>query len=130
MAAQQEVFRFVHKFMNLCRNGESANLSMQCNQGKATINLQLNLQQYPPPSFRPYPPPRQHPPPYHQPSPSRLRQYARHAQTQVQNEKVSKSEKVDLFSPNANNDTILRSNATKQVVVSSDSKITADKAAH
>ena len=102
---------------------------MQCDHGKATINLQLNLQQYPPPSFKPYPPPpRQHPQPYHQPSPSRLRRSARRAQTRVQNEKVFKTGKEDLFSPN--NDANSRSDATEQVVASNYSKIKAEKPAN
>ena len=98
--------------MNLCRNGESAKLSMQCDHGKATINLQLNLQQYPPSSFRPYPPPpRQHPRPYQQPRPSRLRRSARRAQ--AQNEKIAKTAGTD---------------ATEQVVTSSCSLKSAEKA--
>ena len=109
MAAHEEVFSFVYKFMNLCKNGQSANLSMQCNHGKIALNLQLNIQQCPPPPF--VPPPRQHPGPYQQPSPSRLRRSARRAQSQ--NEKVAKTAGTD---------------ATEQVVTSSCSLKSAEKA--
>ena len=97
MAAPHEVFSFVNKFLNLSGNGESANLSLQCDHGKVTINLQLHLEQCPPPPYYPHPPPRPQPRPHHQPSPSRLRRTTRraHARAQVEDEKVLKTEKFE-----------------------------------
>ena len=113
MAAPQEVLSFVHKFLNLCRNGESANLSLQCDHGKVAINLQLHLRQCPPPPLHPHRQPRQHPRPFQQPSPSRLRRSARRAHAHAQNEKVTKTEKVKPFANN--NDTMASADKTEQV---------------
>ena len=113
MAAPQEVLSFVHKFLNLCRNGESANLSLQCDHGKVAINLQLHLRQCPPPPLHPHLQPRQHPQPFQQPSPSRLRRSARRAHAHAQNEKVAKTEKVKPFANN--NDTMASADKTEQV---------------
>ena len=75
MAAHQEVYNFVN-FMSLSKNGENANLSLQCNHGRAVVNLQVHLRQYPPSPYHPHRPPRQSPEtsPYQHPNPTRLRQ--------------------------------------------------------
>ena len=76
MAAHQEIYNFVNKSMNLCKNGENANLSLQYNRGRAVVILQVYLRQYPPPPYHPHRPPRQSPgtSPYQHPNPTRLRQ--------------------------------------------------------
>ena len=75
MAAHQEVYNFVN-FMSLCKIGENANLSLQCNHGRAVVNPQVHLHQYPPPPYHLHRPPCPSPEtsPYQQPSPTRLRQ--------------------------------------------------------
>ena len=81
MAAVQEVHSFVNKFLNLCISGKKANLSLNCENKKVAIDLQLDLDltsclsdpllcvpPYPPP------PPRQ---PCSRTSPSRMRRCER-----------------------------------------------------
>ena len=85
MAALQEVHSFVRKFMNLCSNGKNANLSLQCNDGRVTIDLQLHLYHPPPPPYYQTPPPRPHPRPCQQGvSPSRLRRNKRRAHARAE----------------------------------------------
>ena len=85
MAALQEVHSFIHKFMNLYSNGKNANLSMQCNDGRVTIDLQLHLYHPPPPPYYQTPPPRPHPQPCQQGvSPSRLRRSKRRAHARAE----------------------------------------------
>ena len=121
MAAPHEVYSFVNKFMSLCRNGEKANLSLECNHGKAVVNLEVHLRQYPPPAYYPHPPPPRpspEPRPYQHPSPSRLRRSKRreHAREEKKVAKINETEKVDCVS--ANNDVIECANVTEQVVAS------------
>ena len=76
---------FIHKFMNLCSNGKNANLSLQCNDGRVTIDLQLHLYHPPPPPYYQTPPPRPHPQPCQQGvSPSRLRRSKRRAHARAE----------------------------------------------
>ena len=131
MAAPQEIYSFVNKFMNLCRNGEDANLSLQCNQGRSIVTLQVHLRPFPPPPYHSRPP--QHPSPQshpcQRPNPSRLRRYKRREHARYENEKVSKadeSEKVNNFSEI--NDAISSSNTTEQVDASHNALKTAEKA--
>ena len=70
MAAEQELHSFVNKFWNLCKAGKKANLSLKCENGKAVVQLHLELDSL----SDPPPPPRQT---YPRPSPSRLRRCAR-----------------------------------------------------
>ena len=99
MAAECEVNSFVNKFMNLYRNGEKADLSLNCEHGRIVINLQLHLHQGPPAPFYPYPPPRPQPRPYHHPSPSRVRRSERrraHAeQARAKSEKTNVDDKTE-----------------------------------
>ena len=78
MSALFEIHSFVNKFLTLCNNGESANLSLKCQDGKTVIDLQLNLQPVPQPSYHP-----QFSPPSVQPSPSRVKRSARRAQSRA-----------------------------------------------
>ena len=84
MAAAQEVHSFVTKFLNLCKSGKNADLSLKCKDGKTVINLQLDLESYPsdvstciPPP--PYPPRQIYP----RPSPYRMRRSARRARARA-----------------------------------------------
>ena len=81
MTALHEVHSFVAKFLNLCNSGKSANLNLKCRNGRAVINLQLNLDDPPP---LPHPPYHQEQRPCKRPSPSRLRRSARRAQTRAE----------------------------------------------
>ena len=89
MSALFEVHSFVNKFLTLCNNGETANLSLKCQDGKTVIDLQLHLPSVPPPP--PYHP--QSPPPRAGPSPSRVRRSARRAHYRAANN-ASKTEEV------------------------------------
>ena len=80
MSALFEVHSFVNKFLTLCNNGESANLSLKCQDGKTVIDLQLHLKPVPPPSYHP-----QSSPSSARPSPSRLRRSARRANSRASN---------------------------------------------
>ena len=99
MAAECEVNSFMNKFMNLYRNGEKADLSLNCKHGRIVINLKLHLHQGPPAPFYPYPPPRLQPRPYHHPSPSRVRRSERrraHAeQARAKSEKTNVDDKTE-----------------------------------
>ena len=77
MTAQNlnEVFNFVNKFLDLSRTGKNANLSLQCQDGRVVLNLQLQLPTYPPPQYHP----RQPSHPYPRASPSRVRRSLRRA---------------------------------------------------
>ena len=77
-----EVFNFVHKFLSLRKNGDNASLSLQCQDGQVTINLQLQLPPCPPPHYRPHPPPCPHP--RNHPSPSRVRRTIRRANARAE----------------------------------------------
>ena len=88
MSALFEVHSFVNKFLTLCNNGESANLSLKCHDGKTVIDLQLHLQPVPPPSYRP-----QSSPPSARASPSRVRRSARRANSRAANN-AEKTEQV------------------------------------
>ena len=90
----KEVFNFVNKFLNLRKNGENATLSLQCQDGSVSVNLQLHLPSYPPPRHEPRPPPWSSS--CSRPSPSRVRRStrradarARAAAAKVENEKAS-----------------------------------------
>ena len=133
MTAPQEIHSFVNKFMHLCRNGENAHLSLQCNQGKSIVTLQVHLRPFPPPPYHSRPPPHPSPQsrPYQRPSPSRLRRSKRREHARYENEKVSKadeSEKVDHFSEI--NDDISSNNTTEQVDASHNPLKTAEKATY
>ena len=43
MAGHLELYSFVGKFWNLWRTGQNARMSVECQAGKATVNLQLDL---------------------------------------------------------------------------------------
>ena len=88
MSALVEVYSFVNKFLTLCNNGESADLSLKCHDGKTVINLQLDLSSVPPPPYHP-----QVSPPCVRPSPSRLRRSAQRAHSRAVNT-ASKTEEV------------------------------------
>ena len=92
MTAHQEVYNFVNKSMSLCKNGENANLSLQYNHGKAVVNLQVHLRQYPPSPYHPHRPPRPSPEtsPYQRPSHSQLRRSKRREHARYEKEKVAK----------------------------------------
>ena len=84
MAAVQEVHSFVTKFLNLCKSGKNADLSLKCKDGKTVINLQLDLESYPSDAFTFIPPP--HYPPRQRcprPSPSRMRRCAQRARARA-----------------------------------------------
>ena len=97
MAAEFEVYSFVNKFMNLSRNGEKADLSLNCEHGRIVVNLKLHLHEGPPAPFHPYPPPRPQQRPYHHPSPSRLRRSERRRRAQV-DQAVTKHDKTEQVS--------------------------------
>ena len=111
MTALHEVHSFVAKFLNLCNSGKSANLNLKCRNGRAVINLQLNLDDPPP---LPHPPYHQEQRPCKRPSPSRLRRSARRAQTRA--ETVS-SESLPTSNP-AENAAVVNDATTKDVKVS------------
>ena len=103
MAAEFEVYSFVNKFINLSRNGEKADLSLNCEHGRIVVNLQLHLHEGPPAPFHPYPPPRPQQRPYHHPSPSRLRRSERRrAQAEQAVTKHDKTEQVSCIKNYAN----------------------------
>ena len=79
-AVLQDVYSFVHKFLNLCNDGKKANLNLECREGKAFINLRLDLDVAPPQSCTPQPPPTSA---CMRLSPSRRRRSARRAQAQA-----------------------------------------------
>ena len=56
--AAHDVHSFVQKFLNLCNEGKTAHLNLECCAGKAFVNLRLDLAVSPPQSYAP-----QHPPP-------------------------------------------------------------------
>ena len=91
MTALHEVHSFVAKFLNLCNSGENANLNLKCRNGRAVINLQLNLDDYSPPA---HPPHHQGRRPCMRPSPSRLRRSARRAQTRAERVSAESSSSV------------------------------------
>ena len=86
MAARNlnEVYNFVNKFLNLRSNGENATLSLQCHDGRVTINLQLHLPSSPPPTdyYQSHPPPNLRP--RSRPNPSRMRRSARRAKVRAE----------------------------------------------
>ena len=98
-----EVFNFVHKFLNLRKNGDNATLSLQCQDGKVTINLQLHLPCHPP-YYQPHPPPCPHPRSHH--TPSRVRRTIHRANARA--EKAAN----DALLPPPN----LKASTTEQVV--------------
>ena len=76
--AEPELFNFVTKFYNLWHAGKSARLSMECEAGQASLNLQLRL--------GPHPHHLHHQEPYHgsrKAGPSHLRRSARRAQARA-----------------------------------------------
>ena len=75
MAGHLELHSFVGKFWKLWRTGQNARMSVECQAGKATVNLQLDL------GLPHYHHPQQH----HekQVGPSRLRRSARRAQARA-----------------------------------------------
>ena len=89
MSTLFEVHSFVNKFLTLCNNGERANLSLKCQDGKTVIELQLHLQPVPPPSYHP-----QSSTPSARPSPSRLRRSARRAHFCAAANNATKTEQV------------------------------------
>ena len=88
----KEVFNFVDKFLNLRKNGENATLSLQCQDGSVSVNLQLHLPSYPPPRREP------HPPPWSsscsRPSPSRVRRSTRRADARARAAVKAENEKA------------------------------------
>ena len=112
---RKEIYNFVNKFLNLRENGEHATLSFNCQDGRLSINLQLDLSPCPPPGYKPHPSHR--PSPCFRPTPSRLRRSARRAAARAES-----AEKADTNSfPPAFN-----SNTTEQVVARSTPTKTAD----
>ena len=92
----QEVYNFVNKFLDLRKNGENATLSLKCQDGSVSVNLQLHLPSYPPPRHEQHPPPRSSS--CSRPSPSRVRRSTRRADARARaaakadNEKTSQTE--------------------------------------
>ena len=113
MAAKNvnEVFNFVNKFLDLSRTGKNANLSLQCQDGRVVLNLQLQLPTYPPPQYHP----RQPSHPYPRASPSRVRRSIRRADA-----RAKKAENDALKYP-------FKTNTAEQVAA--ESSPTAEKAA-
>ena len=72
--ADQELYSFMTKLLDLRRAGNNARLTVECQNGKTFINLQLHLNNPPGPAY-----PRQRP----RPSPSRLRRRARREQART-----------------------------------------------
>ena len=68
MAGPPELYSFVNKFINLWQSGNCARLAVKCQEGKASVNLHLQLGGDPPAK-----------PPKPRPSPSRQRRSARRA---------------------------------------------------
>ena len=112
---RKEIYNFVNKFLNLRENGEHATLSFNCQDGRLSINLQLDLSPCPPPGYKPHPSHR--PSPCFRPTPSRLRRSARRAAARAES-----AEKADTnsFPPTFN------SNTTEQVADMSTPTKTAD----
>ena len=75
MAGPPELLNFINKFLNLLKCGQSARLTVESQDGKATVNLQLDL--------APCPPHHQGRPQRHA-GPSRLRRHAARAQARQQ----------------------------------------------
>ena len=88
----KEVYNFVNKFLNLRKNGENATLSLKCQDGSVSVNLQLHLPSYPPPRREP------HPPPWSsscsRPSPSRVRRSTRRADNRARAAAKADNEKT------------------------------------
>jgi len=85
MSAQNlnEVYNFVNKFLNLRNNGYNATLSLQSQDGRVMINLQLHIPSCPPQPRQSYPPP--HPSRTRsRPSPSRVRRSSRRANARAE----------------------------------------------
>ena len=96
MTALHEIHSFVNKFLNLCNNGERANLNLKCQDGKAVINLQLDLDAHVLPPYHQHQRTRVHP------TPSRVRRSARRAQARADKIDVrypSKSEPLSTAKP-------------------------------
>ena len=108
----KEVFNFVHKFLDLRKKGDNATLSLQCQEGKVTINLQLHLPSYPRPQYQSTPPPCLHP--RYRPSPSRARRTARRAYARAE----KANDDALIYSP--------RANTTEQVVASTTAQTNAN----
>ena len=113
-----EIFNFVNKFLDLRRNGENANLSLQCQGGEVTINLQLHLPLCPRPYYH-SPPPSQACPPSHR-NTSRARRSIRRA--------IDRAKKAvnDAFIPPTKAQTAEKVDAT--TTVHSNSKKASDEA--
>ena len=75
MAGPPELLNFVNKFLNLLNCGKSARLTVESQNGKATVNLQLDLEPCPPHAEA-----TQQGRPRRHAGPSRLRRHAARAQ--------------------------------------------------
>ena len=118
MTALQEIHSFVTKFITLCNNGKSADLSLRCEKGHTIINLQLNLpeiehdHQYQP---SPCPRPR--------PSPSRVRRSTRRAFARAQAENVEMADTAEQVAAAASNSFNTAEKATLNDIIDEDEKV-------
>ena len=109
---RKEIFNFVNKFLNLRENGEYATLSLNCQDGRLSINLQLHLSSCPPPGYKPHPSHR--PSPCFRPTPSRLRRSARRAAARAESaEKADTNVFLPTFNFNTTEQVAARSTPTK-----------------
>ena len=95
-------------------NGEHASLSLNCQDGRLSINLQLHLSSCPPPGYKPQNTPHR-PSPCFRPTPSRLRRSARRAAARAES-----AEKADtnVFLPTATEQAVASSTPTKTTNIS------------
>ena len=120
MAALQEIHSFVTKFITLCNNGMSADLSLRCEKGHTIINLQLNLpeiqhdHQYQP-SSRP------------RPSPSRVRRSTRRAFARARAENVEMADTAEQVAAAASNSFNTAEKATLNDIIDEDEKVVDSK---
>ena len=116
MTALQEIHSFVTKFITLCNNGKSADLSLRCEKGHTIINLQLNLpeiqhdHQYQP-SSRP------------RPSPSRVRRSTRRAFARARAENVEMADTAEQVAAAASNSFNTAEKATLNDIIDEDEKV-------
>ena len=83
--------------------------------GRAVVNLQVHLRQYPPPPYQPHRPPRSSP--YEHPNPSRLRRFKRREHARYETQKVAKTNEAEKDDrPSTNNEVIAGADITEQVV--------------
>ena len=116
MTALQEIHSFVTKFITLCNNGKSADLSMRCEKGHTIINLQLNLPEIEHDhQYQPSPCPR--------PSPSRVRRSTRRAFARAQAENVEMADTAEQVAAAASNSFNTAEKATLNDIIDKDEKM-------